>query len=83
VREDLLRGVLGADLVGFQTASYARHFRWVFCLFKVSIMYDGGLSVPFLLSGFFSTQHIDSFAFFRLFFSLVVSLLDLLQGDVN
>ncbi|KAG0698556.1 glycosyltransferase family 20 protein [Suillus ampliporus] len=27
VREDLLRGMLGADLVGFQTASYARHFR--------------------------------------------------------
>lgn len=27
VREHLLRGMLGADLVGFQTASYARHFR--------------------------------------------------------
>lgn len=27
VREDLLRGVLGADLIGFQTANYARHFR--------------------------------------------------------
>ncbi|KAG1873862.1 glycosyltransferase family 20 protein [Suillus subluteus] len=27
VREQLLRGMLGADLVGFQTASYARHFR--------------------------------------------------------
>lgn len=27
VRESLLRGVLAADLVGFQTASYARHFR--------------------------------------------------------
>ncbi|KIY70060.1 glycosyltransferase family 20 protein [Cylindrobasidium torrendii FP15055 ss-10] len=27
VREQLLRGVLGADLVGFQTASFARHFR--------------------------------------------------------
>lgn len=27
VREQLLRGILGADLVGFQTASYARHFR--------------------------------------------------------
>ncbi|KNZ73603.1 Putative alpha,alpha-trehalose-phosphate synthase [UDP-forming] 106 kDa subunit [Termitomyces sp. J132] len=27
VRQHLLRGVLGADLVGFQTASYARHFR--------------------------------------------------------
>ncbi|KAG1750509.1 glycosyltransferase family 20 protein [Suillus paluster] len=27
VREPLLRGMLGADLVGFQTASYARHFR--------------------------------------------------------
>ncbi|RDB18114.1 putative alpha,alpha-trehalose-phosphate synthase [UDP-forming] subunit [Hypsizygus marmoreus] len=27
VRQDLLRGLLGADLVGFQTASYARHFR--------------------------------------------------------
>ncbi|KAG6871722.1 hypothetical protein C0995_000805 [Termitomyces sp. Mi166 len=27
VRQDLLRGVLGADLVGFQTANYARHFR--------------------------------------------------------
>ncbi|OCH91316.1 hypothetical protein OBBRIDRAFT_873262 [Obba rivulosa] len=26
-REDLLRGVLGADLIGFQTANYARHFR--------------------------------------------------------
>jgi hypothetical protein len=36
-------------------------------------MYDGGLSVPFLLSGFFSTQHINLFAFFRLFFPLVVS----------
>ncbi|KAF5367337.1 hypothetical protein D9615_010280 [Tricholomella constricta] len=27
VRQDLLRGLLGADLVGFQTANYARHFR--------------------------------------------------------
>ncbi|KAF8439720.1 glycosyltransferase family 20 protein [Boletus edulis BED1] len=27
VRESLLRGILAADLVGFQTASYARHFR--------------------------------------------------------
>ena len=27
VREKLLRGILAADLVGFQTASYARHFR--------------------------------------------------------
>jgi trehalose-6-phosphate synthase len=27
VREHLLRGLLGADLVGFQTANYARHFR--------------------------------------------------------
>ncbi|KAI0920354.1 hypothetical protein AcV5_010116 [Taiwanofungus camphoratus] len=27
VREALLRGVLGADLIGFQTANYARHFR--------------------------------------------------------
>ncbi|KAI0033040.1 alpha-trehalose-phosphate synthase [Vararia minispora EC-137] len=27
VREQLLRGLLGADLVGFQTANYARHFR--------------------------------------------------------
>ncbi|KAH9948505.1 glycosyltransferase family 20-domain-containing protein [Amylocystis lapponica] len=27
VREDLLRGVLGADLIGFQTANYGRHFR--------------------------------------------------------
>ncbi|KAG6879347.1 hypothetical protein C0992_003389 [Termitomyces sp. T32_za158] len=27
VRQPLLRGVLGADLVGFQTANYARHFR--------------------------------------------------------
>ncbi|KAH7882668.1 glycosyltransferase family 20 protein [Phlebopus sp. FC_14] len=27
VRESLLRGVLAADLVGFQTANYARHFR--------------------------------------------------------
>ncbi|KAI0056939.1 alpha-trehalose-phosphate synthase [Artomyces pyxidatus] len=27
VRESLLRGVLGADLIGFQTANYARHFR--------------------------------------------------------
>ena len=27
VRESLLRGVLEADLVGFQTASHARHFR--------------------------------------------------------
>ncbi|KDQ50611.1 glycosyltransferase family 20 protein [Jaapia argillacea MUCL 33604] len=27
VREPLLRGVLGADLIGFQTANYARHFR--------------------------------------------------------
>ncbi|KAF8884515.1 glycosyltransferase family 20-domain-containing protein [Infundibulicybe gibba] len=27
VRQDLLKGLLGADLVGFQTASYARHFR--------------------------------------------------------
>ncbi|KAJ8489164.1 hypothetical protein ONZ45_g13684 [Pleurotus djamor] len=27
VRQALLKGLLGADLVGFQTASYARHFR--------------------------------------------------------
>ncbi|KAJ3496620.1 hypothetical protein NLJ89_g10458 [Agrocybe chaxingu] len=27
VRKDLLRGMLGADLVGFQTANYARHYR--------------------------------------------------------
>ncbi|KAI6023022.1 glycosyltransferase family 20 protein [Pisolithus microcarpus] len=27
VRDALLKGVLGADLVGFQTANYARHFR--------------------------------------------------------
>ncbi|KAG6333800.1 hypothetical protein ID866_5295 [Astraeus odoratus] len=27
VRESLLKGILGADLVGFQTANYARHFR--------------------------------------------------------
>lgn len=27
VREPLLRGLLAADLVGFQTASFARHFR--------------------------------------------------------
>ncbi|KAK7026806.1 Trehalose-6-P synthase/phosphatase complex subunit [Paramarasmius palmivorus] len=27
VRSHLLRGMLGADLVGFQTANYARHFR--------------------------------------------------------
>ncbi|KAI5992797.1 glycosyltransferase family 20 protein [Pisolithus albus] len=27
VRDSLLKGVLGADLVGFQTANYARHFR--------------------------------------------------------
>lgn len=27
VRNDLLLGVLGADLIGFQTANYARHFR--------------------------------------------------------
>lgn len=27
VRESLLRGMLGADLIGFQTGSYARHFR--------------------------------------------------------
>ncbi|TFY74670.1 hypothetical protein EWM64_g9341, partial [Hericium alpestre] len=27
VREALLRGVLSADLIGFQTANYARHFR--------------------------------------------------------
>ena len=27
VRSELLQGMLGADLVGFQTASFARHFR--------------------------------------------------------
>ncbi|KAI0752115.1 glycosyltransferase family 20-domain-containing protein [Fomes fomentarius] len=27
VRDDLLKGLLGADLIGFQTANYARHFR--------------------------------------------------------
>ncbi|KZT21795.1 glycosyltransferase family 20 protein [Neolentinus lepideus HHB14362 ss-1] len=27
VRESLLRGLLAADLIGFQTANYARHFR--------------------------------------------------------
>lgn len=40
MREDLLRGVLGADLVGFQTASYARHFRWVF-VFCYSMLDEG------------------------------------------
>lgn len=27
VRSELLQGILGADLVGFQTANFARHFR--------------------------------------------------------
>ena len=27
VRKDLLKGILGADLVGFQTANFARQFR--------------------------------------------------------
>jgi trehalose 6-phosphate synthase complex regulatory subunit len=27
VRDHLLRGVLASDLIGFQTANYARHFR--------------------------------------------------------
>jgi len=27
VRQALLNGVLAADLIGFQTANYARHFR--------------------------------------------------------
>jgi trehalose-6-phosphate synthase len=27
VREPLLRGLLGSDLIGFQTHNYARHFR--------------------------------------------------------
>jgi Trehalose-6-phosphate synthase len=27
VRQDLLKGLLAADLVGFQTANFARHFR--------------------------------------------------------
>ena len=27
VRQQLLRGMLAADLIGFQTANYARHFR--------------------------------------------------------
>lgn len=27
VRNDLLLGVLGADLIGFQTVNFARHFR--------------------------------------------------------
>ena len=27
VRKDLLRGMLGADVVGFQTANYSRHWR--------------------------------------------------------
>ena len=27
MRKDLLNGILGADLVGFQTANNARHFR--------------------------------------------------------
>lgn len=27
VRTDILQGLLGADLIGFQTANYARHFR--------------------------------------------------------
>lgn len=27
VRDELLHGVLGADLIGFQTANFARHFR--------------------------------------------------------
>ena len=48
-REDLLRGMLGADLIGFQTHSFARHFRQ--CVFRVlgleatpkAIVFDNGI----------------------------------------
>lgn len=48
-RENLLRGMLGADLIGFQTQSFARHFRQ--CVFRVlgleatpkSIVFENGI----------------------------------------
>lgn len=44
VRESLLRGVLAADLVGFQTTNFARHFRFVtyFTLTFISLQSTAG-----------------------------------------
>ncbi|KAG1793553.1 glycosyltransferase family 20 protein [Suillus plorans] len=48
VREHLLRGMLGADLVGFQTASYARHFRQTVSRILAVEALPKGIQVGFL-----------------------------------
>lgn len=46
VRQDLLRGLLGADLVGFQTANYARHFRQTVSRIMAYESLPKGIEVP-------------------------------------
>lgn len=46
VRQDLLRGLLGADLVGFQTANYARHFRQTVSRIMAYEALPKGIEVP-------------------------------------
>jgi trehalose 6-phosphate synthase/phosphatase len=46
VRQDLLRGLLGADLVGFQTANFARHFRQTVSRIMAYEALPRGIEVP-------------------------------------
>lgn len=46
MRQDLLRGLLGADLVGFQTANYARHFRQTVSRIMAYEALPKGIEVP-------------------------------------
>ena len=46
VRQDLLLGLLGADLVGFQTANYARHFRQTVSRILAYEALPKGIKVP-------------------------------------
>ena len=46
VRQDLLLGLLGADLVGFQTANYARHFRQTVSRILAYEALPKGIQVP-------------------------------------
>ena len=46
MRQDLLRGLLGADLVGFQTGNYARHFRQTVSRIMAYEASPKGIQVP-------------------------------------
>jgi len=46
VRQDLLRGLLAADLVGFQTANFARHFRQTVSRIMAYEALPKGIQVP-------------------------------------